>query len=89
MQTLNDKDDYESMSELNILMSGKIGTHVFRHFFTQQLVASNLIRSSAELAYWRGDSNLNSSTVYLANSYYVDENIKDMQHKMMKLILDV
>ena len=41
MQTLNDKDDYESMSELNILMSGKIGTHVFRHFFTQQLVASN------------------------------------------------
>lgn len=89
MQTLNEKDDYESMSELNILMSGRIGTHVFRHFFTQQLVASNLIRSSAELAYWRGDSNLNSSTVYLANSYYVDENIKDMQYKMMKLILDV
>lgn len=85
---LSKDGSFNSMSELNTLMSGQIGTHVFRHFFTQFIAKLEQTKSSAEIAYWRGDSSLSSSVTYLANAYYVDKEIENMQEQIMNLILN-
>ena len=85
---LSKDGSFNSMSELNILMSGQIGTHVFRHFFTQFIAKLEQTKSSAEIAYWRGDRSLDSSVTYLSNAYYVDEEIENMQKEIMDLILN-
>lgn len=77
---------YESASEINKLSSAKINTHIFRHFFTQ-FVASLDNRSATEIAYWRGDSSLESAIVYLTGSPVVDESIKDIQSEVYKMLI--
>lgn len=77
---------YESASEINKLSSAKINTHIFRHFFTQ-FVASLDNRSATEIAYWRGDSSLESAIVYLTGSPVINESIKDIQSEVYKMLL--
>lgn len=49
-----------------ILMENKLSPHVFRHWFTVQLVLSG-ISEPGTLMYWRGDSSPESSLDYLKN----------------------
>lgn len=77
---------YESASEINKLSSARINTHIFRHFFTQ-FIASLNNRSATEIAYWRGDSSLESAITYLTGSPIIDENIKEIQTEVYKMLI--
>ena len=58
-------DDVELRSFGLLLNENNWGLHAFRHFFSVVLTLSGA--TLEELATWRGDSNLNSSLIYLQN----------------------
>lgn len=81
IQRLSHKADFKSSSQAKMLMSGRIGTHVLRHFFTQFLnrMSKDTLKSPVELAYWRGDSSLDTAISYLAADPIIDEKIIEIQ----------
>ncbi len=76
------KGDFYSVGQSNNLLSGRTNKHILRHFFTQQI--AEYVSNPNELAYWRGDSSLNSSITYLTQNPKVDEKIKSIQKEMYK-----
>lgn len=84
IKRLSAKGDFKSNSELNILMSGRVNTHVLRHFFTKFIAKLETTRNSTEIAYWRGDSSLDSALTYLVNNPMIDEKIKEIQAEVLK-----
>ena len=64
-------------------MSGKIGTHVLRHYFSKFIVNLETQISPNELAFWRGDSNLNSSLTYMVGNPTLDTQLKKVQDKLL------
>ncbi|UOR10657.1 site-specific integrase [Halobacillus amylolyticus] len=87
LERLSKKADFKSSSEAKLLMSGRIGTHILRHFFTQFIAELETTRNPIEVAYWRGDSSLDSAISYYAQNPVIDEKIKFVQEKVFKDIL--
>lgn len=79
---LKNNGDFNSLSEMNLLLSGKINTHVLRHFFTKFIFQIEKSRNPCEIAYWRGDSSLESALAYLVGSPVVDEKIQLIQEQV-------
>lgn len=70
------------LSEANVLMSGRVNTHVLRHYFTQFISELETTRLPTEIAYWRGDVSLDSAIVYLTQNPAIDEKIKEIQRNI-------
>ena len=79
---LKNNGDFNSLSEMNLLLSGRINTHIFRHFFTKFIFQLEKHTPSYEIAYWRGDSSLDSALRYLGNNPVVDEKIQQIQEEI-------
>lgn len=81
---LSKRKDFKSLSEANILMSGSMNTHVLRHFFTQFISLLEDTRNPTEIAYWRGDSSLETAIIYLTQHPQVDDKIKEIQQRVFQ-----
>lgn len=79
------RGDFKSASEAKLLMSGRIGTHILRHFFTQFIAELETTRSPIEVAYWRGDSSLDSAIAYFAQHPVIDDKVHYAQKKVFDL----
>ena len=79
IERLSKYPDFRSNSEMRMLMNGMVNTHVLRHFFSQFIAKIKLTRNPAEVAYWRGDSSLDTAITYLRESPLVDEKIRQVQ----------
>ncbi|MGN7765528.1 hypothetical protein [Paenibacillus sp. 22594] len=84
LEKISKKGDFRSVSEANILMSGSFNTHILRHFFTQFLAELESTKSPIEVAYWRGDSSLDSAITYYSQHPVIDEKIKHIQRSVFK-----
>ncbi|WP_324729456.1 hypothetical protein VO178_02470 [Lysinibacillus fusiformis] len=77
---LIERGDSSSIGEAYKLMSGKINKHVFRHFYTQTIAETEITPN--QLAFWRGDSNIDSSITYLTQNPEIDNKIKQIQQSI-------
>ncbi|WBL15219.1 site-specific integrase [Sutcliffiella sp. NC1] len=77
---LSGTDNFYLVGQANILLSGRVNKHILRHFFTQHI--SEYVSNPNELAYWRGDSSLNSSITYLTQNPKIDEKIRVIQKEI-------
>ncbi|NTZ19427.1 site-specific integrase [Paenibacillus sp. JMULE4] len=82
IERLLNNGDFLSLSEANLLMSGRMNTHVLRHFFTQFISELEQTRSPVEIAYWRGDSSLETAIIYLSHHPLIDDKISFIQKKV-------
>ncbi|MGG1215386.1 hypothetical protein ABHM93_03100 [Micromonospora provocatoris] len=80
IKRLIERGDSSSIGEAYNLMSGKINKHVFRHFYTQTIVETEITPN--QLAYWRGDSSIDSSITYLTQNPEIDNKIKIIQQSI-------
>ena len=87
LEKLCKRGDFKSASEAKLLMSGRVGTHILRHFFTQFIAELETTRSPIEVAYWRGDGSLDSAIAYFAQHPVIDEKIKKIQEKVFDKIV--
>lgn len=88
IERLSSRGDFKSTSQAKLLMSGRVGTHVLRHFFTQFLgrLDKDKLKSPVELAYWRGDSSLDSAIRYISSDPIIDERILEIQKSVFSEI---
>jgi integrase len=84
IERLGNRGDFDSSSELNILVAASVNTHILRHFFTQFISKLETTRTPSEIAYWRGDSSLESALTYLRCSPVIDDKIKEIQGELLK-----
>ena len=78
-------DDIELRSFGLLLNENNWGLHAFRHLFSVILTLNGV--SLEELASWRGDSNLNSSLVYLQNKGQLMKKYKQANENVAKGIV--
>jgi len=85
IKRLTDRGDTSSIGEAHQLLSGKINKHVFRHFYTQTIAETE--KNPNQLAYWRGDSGIDSSINYLTQNPEIDNKIKVVQQSVYNKIM--
>lgn len=74
-------DDPETVIYGRLLLENNLSPHVFRHWYTVQLVLAG-IENVAELMEARGDSSPESSLVYLQNKGELDKQYQKVNSKM-------
>lgn len=87
IKRMSSHPDIYVRSEANILLSGKIGPHLLRYYFTQFIASLDTTQSATELAYWRGDRSLDASICYLRKSPQISEKLKIIQNETIETIL--
>lgn len=79
-------DDPEMVIYGRILMEHKLSPHVFRHWFTVQLVLSG-IDNPGELMYWRGDTSPESALTYLQNKGDLEKQYRRVNNEVFDYLL--
>lgn len=69
-----------------ILMENKLSPHVFRHWYTVQLVLSG-INEPGTLMYWRGDSSPESALTYLQNKGELEKQYRRVNNEVFDYLL--
>jgi integrase len=69
-----------------ILMENKLSPHIFRHWYTVQLVLSG-ISEPGVLMYWRGDSSPESSLTYLQNKGELEKQYRKVNNEVFDYLL--
>lgn len=64
-------DDAETVLYGNLLLENSVAPHIFRHWFTVNLVLDGL--DASQVMYWRGDKSIESSLTYLQNKGDLDK----------------
>lgn len=82
---MKDEDPEISMYG-RILMENKLGPHVFRHWYTVQLVLSG-IQTPGELMFWRGDTSPESSLTYLQNKGELEKQYQKVNNEVFNYLL--
>ena len=85
IKRLTNRGDATSLGNAYQLLSGKINKHVFRHFYTQTIAETE--KNPNQLAYWRGDSSIDSSITYLTQNPEIDIKIKTVQQSVYSELL--
>lgn len=70
-------DDAETVLYGNLLLENSVAPHIFRHWFTVNLVLDGL--DASQIMYWRGDKSIESSLTYLQNK-------GDLEKKFVKVV---
>lgn len=79
-------DDPEVAMYGRILMENNLSPHVFRHWFTVQLVLSG-ISDPGTLMYWRGDTNPESALTYLQNKGELEKQYRLVNNEIFDFML--
>lgn len=74
-------DDPEVVSYGRILLGNSISPHIFRHWYTVQLVL-NGVNDVASLMYWRGDRSPESALTYLQNKGELEKQYKKVNNEI-------
>ena len=79
-------DDPEIVMYGRILMEHRLSPHVFRHWYTVQLVLSGVNEPGA-LMYWRGDSAPESALTYLQNKGELEKQYQKVNNEVFDYLL--
>lgn len=79
-------DDPEIVMYGRILMERRLSPHVFRHWYTVQLVLSGVNEPGA-LMYWRGDSAPESALTYLQNKGELEKQYQKVNNEVFDYLL--
>lgn len=82
---LSDNDPEISMYG-RVLLENKLSPHVFRHWYTVQLVLSG-IQTPGELMFWRGDTFPGSSLIYLQNKGDLQKQYQKVNNEVFDYLL--
>lgn len=85
IERLINRGDPTSLGQVHQLISGKVNKHVFRHFYTQTIAETE--KNPNQLAYWRGDSSIESSITYLTQNPEIDNKIKIIQQSVYENLI--
>lgn len=69
-----------------ILLEHRISPHVFRHWYTVQLVLSG-VEEPGILMYWRGDSSPESALTYLQNKGELEKQYRKVNNEMFSYLM--
>jgi len=79
-------DDPEIVMYGRILLEHRLSPHVFRHWYTVQLVLSG-INEPGTLMYWRGDSAPESALTYLQNKGELEKQYQKVNNEVFDYLL--